>query len=49
MFHKELPEGQAGDQVGALVRGIKKEAIRRGMVVCHPEALDSRRKIQAQV
>ena len=49
MFHKDLIEGQAGDQIGALLRGIKKTVVRRGMVICHPQAIWSRRKIQAQV
>ncbi len=49
MFHRNLLEGQAGDQIGALLRGIKKTSIRRGMVICHPQAIWSRRKIQAQV
>ncbi len=49
MFRKELGEGQAGDQVGALLRGIKKNVVRRGMVVCDPSAMESRRTFQAQV
>ena len=49
MFRKELSEGQAGDQVGALLRGIKKNVVRRGMVVCHPSAMESQRTFQAQV
>ena len=49
MFHKNLDDGQAGDQLGALIRGIKREDIRRGMVVCHPGAITSRSKIKAQV
>ena len=38
MFHKELPEGQAGDNLGALLRGVKREDLRRGMVLCAPGA-----------
>ncbi len=36
MFRKILDEGQAGDNVGLLLRGIDKEAIKRGMVITHP-------------
>lgn len=36
MFHKILEESQAGDQLGALVRGVKRDDIRRGMVMCKP-------------
>ena len=34
MFRKILDRGEAGDNVGLLLRGIEKEAIRRGMVIC---------------
>lgn len=34
MFHKLLPEGKAGDNVGLLLRGIKREDIKRGQVIC---------------
>lgn len=36
MFHQILDEAQAGDQVGALVRGVKRDEIKRGMVMCKP-------------
>ena len=36
MFRKLLDEGQAGDNVGLLLRGIDKNEIKRGMVLCHP-------------
>lgn len=36
MFHQVLDEAQAGDQLGALVRGLKRDDIRRGMVMCKP-------------
>jgi elongation factor Tu len=36
MFRKILDRGEAGDNVGLLLRGIEKEAIRRGMVICKP-------------
>ena len=48
-FRKSLDEGQAGDQLGALLRGVKKDEIRRGMVLCKPGSLSSHNKIKAQV
>ena len=39
MFRKILPEGQAGDNVGLLLRGVDKNEIKRGMVVCHPNTI----------
>lgn len=49
MFHKSLDKGQAGDQLGALVRGIKREDVRRGMVMCVPGTVSSHTKVKAQV
>jgi len=49
MFHQILDEAQAGDQMGALVRGIKREEIRRGMVMCKPGTVKSNDQIEAQV
>ena len=36
MFRKILDEGEAGDNVGLLLRGIDKDQVKRGMVICHP-------------
>jgi elongation factor Tu len=36
MFRKILDRGEAGDNVGLLLRGIEKSRIRRGMVICKP-------------
>lgn len=36
MFHQLLDQAQAGDQLGVLVRGVKRDEIRRGMVLCKP-------------
>ena len=36
MFRKLLDEGEAGDNVGLLLRGIDKNEIKRGMILCHP-------------
>jgi len=49
MFHKILEEAQAGDQMGALVRGIKREEIRRGMVLCKPGTMKAYDQVEAQV
>ncbi|CAG8664944.1 17627_t:CDS:2, partial [Racocetra fulgida] len=49
MFHKELDKGMAGDNMGALLRGIKREQIRRGQVLAAPGTVKSYRKFSAQV
>jgi len=49
MFRKILNEGQAGDNVGLLLRGTKKEEIERGMVVALPGTVAPHRKFKCQV
>ncbi len=49
MFHKILEEAQAGDQLGALVRGIKRDEIRRGMTLAKPGTMKAHDNIEAQV
>ena len=49
MFRKLLDEGQAGDNVGLLLRGIDKKEIKRGMVVCHPGCVKPHDEFKAQV
>ena len=49
MFRKILDEGEAGDNVGLLLRGIDKDEIKRGMVLCHPGQIKPRKKFKAQV
>nr|XP_054749246.1 elongation factor Tu, mitochondrial-like [Lytechinus pictus] len=49
MFHKTLDQGEAGDQMGALVRNVKRDEIRRGMVMCKPGALSPHNRFTAQV
>ncbi|WP_372751722.1 elongation factor Tu [Labilibaculum sp.] len=49
MFRKILDEGQAGDNVGLLLRGIEKSAIKRGMVICHPGTIKPHTKIKAEI
>ncbi|KAL9549432.1 translation elongation factor Tu [Mucor bainieri] len=44
MFRKELDRGEAGDNMGALLRGIKREQIRRGQVMCAPGSVKSHKK-----
>ena len=49
MFRKLLDEGQAGDNVGLLLRGIDKEEIQRGMVLAKPGSITPHSKFSAQV
>ena len=49
MFHKTLDRGEAGDNLGALVRGIKREEVKRGVVLCAPGSITSHSKCQAEV
>ena len=49
MFRKLLDQGEAGDNVGLLLRGIDKKEIKRGMVVCHPGCVKPHDEFKAQV
>lgn len=49
MFHKILDEGQAGDNVGLLLRGMDREEVERGMVVAEPESITPHTKFKAEV
>jgi len=49
MFRKLLPEGQAGDNAGLLLRGINKEQILRGMVLCKPNSVKPHKKFTCEV
>jgi elongation factor Tu len=49
MFRKELGEGMAGDNVGLLLRGVKKEDIERGMVIAAPGSITPHQKFKCQV
>ena len=49
MFHKTLEQGEAGDYLGALLRGVKRENVRRGMVLCQPGTVIPHSKFKAQV
>ncbi|MGC8762775.1 MAG: elongation factor Tu [Acidobacteriota bacterium] len=48
MFHKILEEGQAGDNAGLLLRGIKKEDVERGQVVAQPGSIQPHRRFRAE-
>jgi elongation factor Tu len=49
MFRKILDRGEAGDNVGLLLRGIDKEQIRRGMVICKPGSITPHSEFKAEV
>lgn len=49
MFRKTLNEGQAGDNVGLLLRGVKKEEIERGMVIAKPGTITPHKKFKCKV
>ena len=49
MFRKLLDEGQAGDNLGALLRGTKKEDVERGQVLCKPGSITPHTNFEASV
>ncbi|NBP14706.1 elongation factor Tu, partial [bacterium] len=49
MFKKTLDDGQAGDNVGLLLRGVEKKDIERGMVVAKPGSITPHKKFKAKV
>jgi elongation factor Tu len=49
MFRKILDEGEAGDNVGLLLRGVEKDDIRRGMVVCAPGSITPHTEFKCEV
>ena len=49
MFHKLLDEGQAGDNIGALLRGVQRNEIERGQVLAKPGSVTCHKKFTAQV
>lgn len=48
MFHKELDRAEAGDNMGALLRGVKREQLKRGHVIIAPGSMKSVKKFRAQ-
>jgi elongation factor Tu len=49
MFRKLLDEGRAGENVGALLRGVKKEDVQRGQILCKPGSVTPHTKFEGQV
>ncbi len=49
MFHKQLDEGQAGDNAGLLLRGVEREDIERGQVLAKPGSIKPHTKFEAEV
>jgi len=49
MFKKSMDFGQAGDNVGLLLRGLKREDIQRGQVACAPNTVKTYSKFNAEV
>eukprot|EP01132_Coremiostelium_polycephalum_P000345 gene345-438_t len=49
MFRKLLDRGEAGDNVGLLLRGVDRDAVRRGMVICKPKSVTPHKKFKAEV
>jgi elongation factor Tu len=49
MFRKTLDQGQAGDNIGVLLRGVKREEVERGQVVAKPGTITPHRKFKAEV
>jgi len=49
MFRKLLDQGQAGDNVGCLLRGIEKDQVERGQILCKPGTVKTHKKFNAEV
>jgi elongation factor Tu len=49
MFRKLLDSGQAGDNVGALLRGVEREGVERGQILCKPGSVKPHKKFKAEV
>ena len=49
MFRRMLDEGQAGDNAGILLRGVNKEDLQRGMVLCKPGSITPHKKFECEV
>jgi elongation factor Tu len=49
MFNKTLNEGQAGDNAGCLLRGVEKDEVQRGQVICKPGSITPHTKFEAEV
>jgi len=49
MFKKLLDQGQAGDNIGVLLRGLKREDVKRGQILCKPGSIKTATKFEAEV
>ena len=49
MFKKSMDYGEAGDNVGALLRGVKREDVKRGQVLCAPGSVETHDSFEAEV
>ncbi len=49
MFRKLLDRGEAGDNVGVLLRGVERDAVERGQVLCKPKSVNPHTKFEAEV
>ena len=49
MFNKSLEQGQAGDNCGVLLRGVEKDQIQRGQVICKPKSINPHTQFKGQV
>src|ERR1700749_615271 len=49
MFRKLLDQGQAGDNIGALVRGVNRDGVERGQILCKPGSVKPHKKFKAEV
>ena len=49
MFNKTLDQGQAGDNVGVLLRGVEKDQVERGQVICKPKSIQPHTKFKGEV
>lgn len=49
MFNKSMKEAQAGDNIGVLLRGVKREDVERGQVICVPGSVETHTEFKAQV
>jgi elongation factor Tu len=48
-FHKQMDKAEAGDNIGALLRGVTKEQIKRGMCLIQPKSMEVRRNFEGEV
>ncbi|XP_071872298.1 elongation factor Tu [Bombus fervidus] len=49
MFHQTLEEAEAGDQMGALLRGLKRDDVKRGMIMCKPGSMSANDHLECQM